>query len=108
MRPKNPKFVDCGPTYRLKKGLHLAKKSIFDGFWPITQPKMYLETQKFQNLKKYSIWDPMTPKKVIFINRGRIYGLKQGLKIAKNIGFFAIYYSISRQNCPGDLKISGH
>ena len=65
----------------------MAKKSIFDGFWPITQPKMYLETQKFQNLKKYSIWDPMTPKKVIFINRGRIYGLKQGLKIAKNIGF---------------------
>ena len=77
-RPKNPKSVDSGPTYRLKKGLHLAKKSIFDGFWPITQSKMDLETKKFQNLKNYQIWDPRTQKIFIFINRGRMYGLKQG------------------------------
>ena len=84
-RSKHSKSVDSGLTYRLKKGLDLAKKSIFDGFWPITQSKIDPETQNFQNLKKYLIWDPMTPKIFIFINRGRSYGQKQGLKITKNL-----------------------
>ena len=69
----------------------MAKKSIFDGFWPITQSKMDLETKKFQNLKNYQIWDPMTPKKLILINRGRIYGQKHWLKIVKNLTIDIVY-----------------
>ena len=84
-RPKNQKFVDSGRTYRLKKGLNMAKKSIFHGFLPINRHKIDQETQKFQNLKILGIWDPTTPKKLIFINRSRIYGQKQGLKITKNL-----------------------
>ena len=51
-RPKNLKSVDSGPTYRLKKGLDLANKSIFHGFLPIYRLKIDPETQKFQNVKK--------------------------------------------------------
>ena len=69
----------------------MAKKSIFDGFWPITQSKTYLETQKFQNLKNYQIWDPMTPKKLILINGGRIYGQKHWLKIVKKLTIDIVY-----------------
>ena len=91
-KSKKLKSVNSALTYRLKKGLNLAKKSIFHGFLPINRHKIDPETQNFQNLKKYLIWDPMTPKIFIFINRGRSYGQKQGLKITKNlIDWYSIF-----------------
>ena len=65
-RPKNPKSVDSGPIYRLKKELNLAKKSIFHGFLPMYQLKIDLETQKFQNVKKTGNLGPNDTKKVNF------------------------------------------
>ena len=91
-KSKKLKSVNSGLTYRLKKGLNLAKKSIFHVFLPINRHKFDLETQKFQNVKKLWFWDPTTPKKLILINRGRIYGQKQGLKITKNlIDWYSIF-----------------